>query len=93
MLFVLWNERFCTISNVVSLRNLPQIILSLIINHVNISNQPICRYNCSNTQRCRYYANISMNVSAIANVAIMQCYECYVNISMDIFVIVNVAIS
>ena len=34
MLFVLWNERFCTISNVVSLRNLSQIILSLIINHV-----------------------------------------------------------
>jgi len=34
-----------------------------------------------------------MNVSAIANVAIMQRHECYVNISMDIFVIVNVAIS
>jgi len=38
MLFVLWNERFYTISNVVSLRDLAQIILSLIINHVNISN-------------------------------------------------------
>ena len=36
MLFVLWNERFCTISNVVSLRNLPQIILSLMRNNIII---------------------------------------------------------
>ena len=37
MLFVLWNERFCVIGIVVSLRNLPQIILSLIINHVTFT--------------------------------------------------------
>ena len=37
MLFVLWNERFCIISIVVSLRDLPQIILSLIINHVTFT--------------------------------------------------------
>ena len=72
MLFVLWNERFCTISNVVSLRNLSQIILSLIINHVNISNQPICRYNYSNTQLQSHCANISMNVSTIMNALMVQ---------------------
>ena len=37
MLFVLWNERFIIISIVVSLRDLPQIILSLIINHVTFT--------------------------------------------------------
>ena len=37
MLFVLWNERFSIISIAVSLRDLPQIILFLIINHVTLT--------------------------------------------------------
>ena len=36
MLFVLWNERFCIISIAVSLRDLPQIILSLMRNNIII---------------------------------------------------------
>ena len=72
MLFVLWNERFCTISIVVSLRDSSQIILSLIISHVNISNKPICRYKCYNTQRCKRCGKIPMNVCAMANVTMMQ---------------------
>ena len=36
------------------------------------------------------YANISMNTSAIANVATMQRYGCYTNIPMNVFAIANV---
>ena len=68
MLFVLWNEWFCVISIVTPLRDLPQLILSLIIHNVNIANESICRYKCCNTQRCKRCGKIPMNVYAIANV-------------------------
>ena len=60
-----------------SLRQKRQNILSLILNHINSSNQPICCYKYPNTQRHRCSANIPMNVPLIANVITMQrCKRC-----------------
>ena len=47
--------------------------------------------NTLTTQHYGCYANIQMNVSAIANVATMQRYGCYANNSMNIPAIANVA--
>ncbi|MBF1549995.1 MAG: hypothetical protein HXO04_10835, partial [Prevotella salivae] len=60
-----------------SLRQKRQNILSLILNYINSSNQPICCYKYPNTQRRRCSANIPMNVPLIANVITMQrCKRC-----------------
>ena len=72
-----------------SLRQKRQNILSLILNHINSSNQSICCYKYPNTQRRRYCANIPMNVLLIANVITMQRRRFYAHISMNIFGNIN----
>ena len=59
-----------------SLRQKRQNILSLILNHINSSNQSICCYKYPNTQRRRCCANIPMNVPLIANVITTQRRRC-----------------
>ena len=55
-----------------SLRQKRQNILSLILNHINSSNQPICCYKYPNTQRRRCSANIPMDASTIMNILTTQ---------------------
>ena len=66
-----------------------QNILSLILNHINSSNQPICCYKYPNTQRCRCSASIPINVPLIVNVITMQRRRFYAHISMNIFGNIN----
>ena len=62
-----------------------QNILSLILNHINSSNQPICCYKYPNTQRRRCSASIPMDVPRIANVITMQRCKRHANIPKNVF--------
>ncbi|MFC2455098.1 MAG: hypothetical protein ACFNUM_04430, partial [Segatella salivae] len=66
--------------------------MSLILNNINSSNQPICCYKCPNTQRRRCSANIPMNVPTIMNVLTTQRHMFYTNISMNVFGNINALI-
>ena len=72
-----------------SLRHKCQNILSLILNHINSSNQPICCYKYPNTQHHRCSASIPMDAFGNKNALVTQRRRFYAHISMNIFGNIN----
>ncbi|WP_315448493.1 tetrahydrofolate synthase [Segatella salivae] len=63
--------------------------MSLILNHINSSNQPICCYKYPNTQRRRCSASIPMDAFGNKNALVTQRRRFYAHISMNIFGNIN----